>query len=181
MTVEAGHFSTVGGFPSDTAVNVFTHGTTTLASLYADHSSGTTAPDPVTTDADGALSFYAVAGDVDLNWSVGDLERTVTVTVQPDPRNAWVGSDPRKGHHHAHTRRGRSCPGTSSGRPGECTHRVTNGELERGPRSVRRSPAAAGGVPRSLRPTSPQRTRPQSLLLWRSRGPRRIFLLWRRP
>lgn len=90
--VEAGHFSTVGGFPPNKPVSVFTHGTATLATLYADHSSGTVATNPVTTDAYGALSFYGVAGDVDLNWASGDLVRTATVTVQPDPRNAWVGS-----------------------------------------------------------------------------------------
>ena len=91
MTVEAGHYSSIG-FPPSTPVSVFTHGTTTLVSTYTDHSTGTAAANPVTTDAEGTLSFFAVAGDLDLAWSVGDLERTAFITLQPHPSNAWTGS-----------------------------------------------------------------------------------------
>ena len=92
MTIEAGHYVAISGFPPTTAVSVFTHATSSLVSTYTDHSSGTAAANPVTTDTEGVLSFFCVAGDVDLSWSVGGVARTVTVTVHSHPSNVWTGS-----------------------------------------------------------------------------------------
>jgi hypothetical protein len=91
MTVAAGRFSALGAFPASTPVSVFVTTTTTLASLYTDAINGTSAPNPVATDEYGNLAFFAVAGSYDLNAVFGDADRTVTITVQPDPSNPWPG------------------------------------------------------------------------------------------
>jgi hypothetical protein len=91
VTVAAGRFSALAAFPPEISVSVCTTGTSTLASLYTDHTNGTAAPNPVTTDEDGNLQFFAMAGDVDLKYPVGSATRKITVTVRPDPRDAWPG------------------------------------------------------------------------------------------
>ncbi len=91
MTVAAGRFSALAAFPPSSSVLVCSPGTKTPAALYADKISGTTISNPVTTDTLGNLSFFAVAGDYDLVFAYGDVTRVVTVTVPPDPTQAWPG------------------------------------------------------------------------------------------
>ena len=99
MTVAAGRFTAVGGLPPLIPVSVCAPGTTTLASLYVDATSGTPALNPVPVDAFGGLSFFAVAGSYDLVYDVADemvtsneLKRRIHITVQPDPSNPWPTS-----------------------------------------------------------------------------------------
>jgi len=88
MTVETGRYSIVMALPSNAIVRVYNHGTQTLASLYTDKSTGTAAPNPIQADGFGTLSFFAVPGDYDLAFPGHEI----TVTVRPDPANAWTGS-----------------------------------------------------------------------------------------
>lgn len=90
MTTPAGRFVSLGA-PSDTVVEVCEVGTTTAASLYTDTSSGDAAPNPITTDGYGMLTFFAAAGHYDLVFVSDDTRRRVTVTVQPDPAQPWPG------------------------------------------------------------------------------------------
>jgi hypothetical protein len=90
-TVATGRFTSMDAFVGGELVSVFDTGTTTLASLYTDKITGTLASNPVTTDEFGTLQFFAVPGDYDLVFPAGDLSRTITITVQPDPTNAWPG------------------------------------------------------------------------------------------
>jgi hypothetical protein len=87
----AGRFTALRAVPPDSSISVYTHGTTTLASLYTDKSTGTAAPNPVTADPFGNFSFFAVPGDVDVELSNGYGLTTITVTVPADPTEAWPG------------------------------------------------------------------------------------------
>lgn len=91
MTVAAGRFAALGAFPPLAVVSVFTVGTTTLAALYADKITGTSAPNPVSADQFGDLIFFAAPGDVTLFTQTGDAGRSITVTVPADPTEAWPG------------------------------------------------------------------------------------------
>jgi hypothetical protein len=91
MTVAAGRFTALKACPAGSSVSVFTVGTTTLSTLYADKISGTTAANPVIADNYGNINFFAVPGDYTLAWAVGDAEVTVAVTVPADPTQAWPG------------------------------------------------------------------------------------------
>ena len=92
MTVAAGRFNALGLFPPGPAsqgqrVHVYAVGTTTPSSLYTDRINGTAAVNPVISDSDGSVNFFAVAGDYDLVWDEGDLLLRTTITVRPDPAN----------------------------------------------------------------------------------------------
>jgi hypothetical protein len=90
--VNAGRFTSLNAVAPNSSVSVYTHGTTTLASLYTDKSSGTAAPNPVTADPFGNFSFFAVPGDVDLLLShAPGGDSLITVTVPADPTEAWPG------------------------------------------------------------------------------------------
>lgn len=89
MTVNAGRYTLLGVVPPNTPVTVTSSGS--MATLYADKSSGTTIVNPVVTDEFGALQFFGVPGDVTLSWAQGTAERSVTVTVAADPTEAWPG------------------------------------------------------------------------------------------
>jgi hypothetical protein len=91
MTISAGRFAALGAFAPNSAVNVYSVGTVTPATLYTDKTAGTTAPNPVTADEDGTVNFFAAAGDVDLVYDFGTLSIRTTVTVWPDPTIAWPG------------------------------------------------------------------------------------------
>jgi hypothetical protein len=91
MTIVAGRFTALAAFPPLAVVSVYTVGTTTLAALYADKITGTAAPNPVTADLFGDLSFFATPGDLTLFTQTGDAGRSVTVTVPADPTEAWPG------------------------------------------------------------------------------------------
>lgn len=90
MTV-AGRYAGLNALPPNSTVSVYTHGTPTLATLYADKISGTAAPNPITVDQNGNFSFFAVPGDVDLAVPYGLTTETITVTVPADPTLAWPG------------------------------------------------------------------------------------------
>ena len=66
-------------------VSVFDVGTTTPASLFTDGISGIAAANPVETDAQGNLTFYAAPGDYDLIYVRGDVELRTTITVGAPP------------------------------------------------------------------------------------------------
>jgi len=91
MTVAAGRFTGLNALPPNSSVSVFTHGTSTLASLYTDKINGTAAANPVEVDEYGNFSFFAVPGDVDLAMPYGSTVETITVTVPADPTEAWPG------------------------------------------------------------------------------------------
>jgi hypothetical protein len=91
MTVAAGRFSGLHAVPANTSVSVFNVGTTTLASIYTDKINAVVAPNPVTADNFGSFGFFAVPGDYSLAWAQDDAEVTVTITVPPDPTEAWPG------------------------------------------------------------------------------------------
>lgn len=67
----------------NTPVTVYISGTTTVANLYSDETRATAAPNPVSTDSYGNLTFYAAPGLYDLAFTVGGLATTVTVEVSP--------------------------------------------------------------------------------------------------
>ncbi len=91
MTVNAGRFTGLNAAPPNSTVSVYTHGTTTLASLYTDKSTGTAASNPVAVDEYGNFSFFAVPGDVDLAVPYGSTTETLTITVPADPTESWPG------------------------------------------------------------------------------------------
>jgi hypothetical protein len=63
----------VAGTPVDNAsVSVYLHGTQTLATIYSDNGI-TQAANPLTTDVNGAFSFYAADGRYDLTVSGTNL------------------------------------------------------------------------------------------------------------
>lgn len=74
--------------PADSPVSVFLHGTVELAALYTDRTKAEGAPNPVTTDFRGLLTFWAVPGAYDLVQSNGDVE---TVVVSVDPADVPIG------------------------------------------------------------------------------------------
>jgi hypothetical protein len=67
----------------NTPVTVYNHGTTTPASLYTDQTRGTAATNPVDTDANGKLLFFANPGLYDLVVEVGGIVTPLTVQVLP--------------------------------------------------------------------------------------------------
>jgi hypothetical protein len=91
MTIAAGRFVALNTFTPGIAVSVFNVGTKVLATLYADRSTGTTVSNPTVADLGGTLNIFAVAGDYDLSVPTGDEVTTTTISVRPDPLNAWTG------------------------------------------------------------------------------------------
>lgn len=91
MTVDAGRFTSLHSFPPGTSVLVANVGTSTAASVYTDKSTGTAAPNPVLADESGTVQFFAVPGDADLVYTVGDLDNRYTITVPADPTETWPG------------------------------------------------------------------------------------------
>lgn len=89
MTTAAGRFTAIDALPANEPVAVYQNGS--LATLYATKNGGTTVANPVTTDSFGTLSFFAVPGDFQLTFAVGDVDRTITITVPADPSLAWPG------------------------------------------------------------------------------------------
>jgi hypothetical protein len=67
------------------SVAVYTVGTTTPANLFTSKTGVTAAANPVVTDQLGNLELFAVPGDYDLVWHLGDVQCRVTVTVRGDP------------------------------------------------------------------------------------------------
>lgn len=75
--------TTGGALAKGITVNVYISGGTTPATLYTDHTKGSTASNPVTTDSTTAeLSFFADPGLYDL---VGSGISLLRVSVPPDP------------------------------------------------------------------------------------------------
>lgn len=64
----------------DLTVTIYLTGTTTKAALFTDDTGTVSAPNPMTTDASGNLTFFATPGDYDINGNGA----TVTVSVPPD-------------------------------------------------------------------------------------------------
>jgi hypothetical protein len=88
--VQAGYFAaqllfgTVPETPvADQEVSVYETGTTTLATLYTDATSGTTAANPVLTDALGNVEFFSAPGLTDIAYAYGDVTVKQTVNVSP--------------------------------------------------------------------------------------------------
>lgn len=81
--VAAGKYQDLHGIhPAFAAVNVYLTGTTTAATLYTDASSGVAASNPVTSDANGDLVFFAIDGTYDLVWTDGTVTNKVTITIR---------------------------------------------------------------------------------------------------
>lgn len=81
--VAAGKFQSIGGFvPAATSVQVYLTATTTPATLYTDASAGVAAANPVLSDSNGDVTFFAIPGSYDLVWDEGDLQDTLTVTIR---------------------------------------------------------------------------------------------------
>lgn len=74
-----------GAAASPPQVSVFNHGTSTLATLYTDKTAGTTAANPITVGSLGDLSFFAAAGDYDVEVTLGEETDVFTVTVNDAP------------------------------------------------------------------------------------------------
>ena len=65
------------------SVSVYPHGSSALASLYTDRTMATAAANPVTTDGEGNLTFFAAPGQYDL--LPAGFANKVTVAVPVDP------------------------------------------------------------------------------------------------
>lgn len=91
MSTAAGRFTAVRAFPPGASVTVLQHGSTTKASLYTNSTTGTAAPNPVTADDQGSLTFFAAPGTVDLVIDVQGVAETITVPVVTASTNAWPG------------------------------------------------------------------------------------------
>ena len=79
--------SVLGVPVTSTPVTVYVSGTTTLATLYTDHTSVTTTTNPISTDGLGNLTFYTAPGAYDLAFTVGGVATTQTVVVDPWPQD----------------------------------------------------------------------------------------------
>lgn len=75
VTTPSGHTAT------GATVTVYVHGTSTVATLYADRTKGATAANPTVTDANGNLVFYADPGLYDCVATTGSF--TVAVPIDP--------------------------------------------------------------------------------------------------
>ena len=73
-----------------TAVTVYETGTNTLATLYTDATKATAASNPVDTDADGNLTFFADPGQYDLGVAGFGTRATVAVTLDPSELGAYM-------------------------------------------------------------------------------------------
>lgn len=79
-----GLFSSSGAPVTSTAVTVFQSDGSTVATLYTDQTKTTTVANPVSTDANGNLTFYTSPGEYVLSYSVGGVPTTKTIEV-----DAW--------------------------------------------------------------------------------------------
>lgn len=67
-------------------VNVYQVGTTTAVTLYTSRTKGTTASNPVSTDAKGNLTFYADPGQYDIVFTpTGGTAQRISILVPQDP------------------------------------------------------------------------------------------------
>lgn len=97
MTVNAGRFTALAAVAPGASVEVRPHASTTVATLYATRSGTTEVTNPVVANQRGDFGFFAEYGDYDLVIDQGGVDGqggvdvTVSVTVRPDPQNAWPG------------------------------------------------------------------------------------------
>jgi hypothetical protein len=74
---------------SNATVSVYNYGTTTLATLYGDSAGGSATSNPITTDSNGAFSFYAADGRYSISIeATGYTTQSVTDILLDDPANA---------------------------------------------------------------------------------------------